>query len=221
MHFSTDGRLWRLTSGCAGKCACTFFQLNFIKWSCHLHLYRCLQPGKLAEAFKYFVQGMGYSKYSWPSVLSVSSSNETGYQSKWAAVTFHIKIRIVYLLDWCVCDGDFLLTRVRAISFCAPLLLGFGVQPAKLKKGHASARSLFEPLAGGSRGFLSVLCSVWPPQVWVGEVWVLLASLKWHFEVRPVCFSSFLLRHPFIGDSEGANLKVVEAFQSAAVKLQF
>lgn len=71
-------------------CACKFFQLNCIKWS-----YLCLQPGKLAEAFKYFVQGMGYSKYSWPYVLSVSSSNETWYWSKWAAVTFHIK-RIMF-----------------------------------------------------------------------------------------------------------------------------
>lgn len=34
-------------------------------------LYLCSQPGKLAEAFKYFVQGMGYSKYSHSHLLSV------------------------------------------------------------------------------------------------------------------------------------------------------
>lgn len=29
MHFSTDGRLWRLTSGCAGKCVCVCVRVHF------------------------------------------------------------------------------------------------------------------------------------------------------------------------------------------------
>lgn len=38
-----------------------------------------LQPGKLTEAFKYFLQGMGYSKYSSP-----RPTLETGGQAaKW------------------------------------------------------------------------------------------------------------------------------------------
>lgn len=63
----SDGRLRRLAPGCAGTSFA--FSTNRVSllhfWLltslCHVI---CRQPGKLAEAFKYFVQGMGYSKYA-------------------------------------------------------------------------------------------------------------------------------------------------------------
>lgn len=38
-----------------------------------------LQPGKLTEAFKYFLQGMGYSEYSPPALPPETSGGHQGW----------------------------------------------------------------------------------------------------------------------------------------------
>lgn len=105
---------------------------------------------------------------------------------------------------WWRCVAFPVETRVRTSVFTevlyelvaellvATLLLGFGLQPAEHR--HVSARSHLEPLDGGSYGFLFALCSMGPPQAWVGEVWV--NWLSWHSRIRPfwpVHFFSLLI----------------------------